>query len=317
MAISSASQPVFDPTNFKKGQPIDNPFLPWIPGTTFLYDTYLPGKVLEQIDTVRVTHHTKQIDGVTCTAVSDNVTDPQTGQFIEKTTDYYAQDKSGNVWYFGEKSAEYDNGKLVTTEGSWLAGVKGAHPGIIQEANPHIGDSYDEEFAPDVARDHGEVIGLNGAATVPAGHFDHLLVTRETSVLEPGAPETKYYAAEVGEVFGKEQLTGETDRLVFISSTTAIKLMATNNIKHIRDFDIGTDKFGLSPALFPEIGGNLSNGEFLVGKQAHDRNDHLIYNADNGRLFYDVDGKGGDAKELIAVLHKHLDLHASDFLVVS
>lgn len=119
MAIASASQPVFNPANFEKGQPIDNPYLPWRPGTTFLYDTYAKGNVLEQIDTVTVTDKTKVIDGVTCTAVSDIVTDPKTGQLIEKTTDYYAQDKSGNVWYFGEDSAEYENGKLVTREGSW------------------------------------------------------------------------------------------------------------------------------------------------------------------------------------------------------
>src|SRR4030095_13959260 len=84
MAIASASQPVFNPANFKKGQPIDNPYLPWRPGTTFLYDTYAKGNVLEQIDTVTVTDKTKVIDGVTCTAVSDIVTDPKTGQLIEK-----------------------------------------------------------------------------------------------------------------------------------------------------------------------------------------------------------------------------------------
>src|SRR5262245_22627269 len=220
MAIASASQPAFNPANFEKGQPIDNPYLPWKPGTTFLYDTYV-GNALEQIDTVTVTEKTKEIDGVTCTVVSDDVTDPKTGQFIEKTSDYYAQDKSGNVWYFGEDSAEYENGKLVTREGSWKAGVKGALPGIIQEAHPKIGDSYDEENAPNVAHDHGEVISLTGSASVPFGSFHHnLLVVHETSTLEPGAAENKYYRAGVGEVCGVDLQTGEQDRLVSVTTDT-------------------------------------------------------------------------------------------------
>src|SRR5690348_3153602 len=221
MTTANPSQPAFNRANFEKGEPIDNPNLPWKPGTTFLYHTFTKGNVLEQIDTVTVTHDTKRIDGVICTAVSDNVTDPKTGQILEKTTDYYAQDKSGNVWYFGEASAEFKNGKLVTTQGSWQAGVKGAQPGIIQEAHPKVGDSYDEENAPNVAHDHGQVISLTGSASVPFGTFHHnLLVVHETSVLEPGAAENKYYKAGVGEVFGVDLVTGEQDRLVSINRDT-------------------------------------------------------------------------------------------------
>jgi hypothetical protein len=217
MSISNSAQPAFDPANFEPGQPIDNPYLPWKPGTTFVYHTYLPGNVLEQIDTVTVTDKTKRIDGVTCTIVSDNVTDPQTGALIEKTFDYYAQDKSGNVWYFGESSTEFDKG--ASKAGSWMAGVKGALPGIIQEANPQVGDSYDEENAPNVAHDHGQVISLTGSASVPFGTFKHdLLVVHETSVLEPGAAEDKYYLAGVGEVFGKDLVSGEEDRLVSVTT---------------------------------------------------------------------------------------------------
>ena len=220
MSISTAAQPAFDPANFVKGQPIDNPYLPWKPGTTFVYHTYLPGNVLEQIDTVTVTATTKKIDGVICTAVSDNVTDPKTGAFIEKTTDYYAQDKSGNVWYFGEASAEFVNGK-VDKSGSWMAGQKGALPGIIQEAHPQVGDSYDEENAPNVAHDHGVVTSLTGSASVPFGTFKHdLLVVHETSSVEPGAAEDKYYLAGVGEVFGKDLVSGEQDRLVSVTTDT-------------------------------------------------------------------------------------------------
>ena len=83
------------------------------------------------------------------------------------------------------------------------------------------------------------------------------------------------------------------------------------------DFEIGVDKIALSQAIFAAIGPTLSKGEFYIGKNAHDHNDHLIYNAKNGKLFYDDDGKGGDHKVLFAVLDKHLDLHASDFMMTA
>ena len=257
MSIANASQSVFNPANFEKGQPIDNRYLPWKPGTTFLYDTYAAGNVLEQIDTVTVTEKTKRIDGVTCTAVSDVVTDPKTGAFIEKTKDYYAQDKTGNVWYFGESSAEYDHGKVVSRAGSWKAGAKGALPGIIQEAHPHVGDSYDEENAPNVAHDHGQVISLTGSASVPFGTFkNNLLVTHETSVLEPGAAENKYYLAGVGEVFGVDLVTGEQDRLVSVTTNT------------------GTAKLVQAMASFGANSPPLTNS--LVNAAANDSSSHQM-----------------------------------------
>ena len=214
--------PVFNPANFAPGQPIDNNELPYLPGTTLVYDTFTAGNVLEQIITVTVTEKPLKIDGVNCTVVSDIVTDAQTGQLIEKTQDYFAQDKSGNVWYFGEAAQQYENGKLVGKEGSWKAGVHGAQPGIVMETSPQVGDSYDQENAPGVAQDHAEVTKLTGSASVPFGTFHHtLLVTLETSVLEPGAAETKYYAAGVGEVFGRDLVTGEQDRLVSVTTAAA------------------------------------------------------------------------------------------------
>ena len=136
MPTSNANQPVFNPADFVQGQPIDNKFLPYALDTTFVYDTFTSDNKLEQIDTVTVTETTKKIDGVTCTVVSDVVKDTQSGQVLEKTQDYFAQDKSGNVWYFGEAARQYDNGKLVGKEGSWQAGVHGALPGIRHGSAP-------------------------------------------------------------------------------------------------------------------------------------------------------------------------------------
>jgi Ca2+-binding RTX toxin-like protein len=189
---------------------IDNAYFPLAPGTTYITET--PDGSL--VDTFAVTRQTRVIDGVTCVVVSDIAR--QDGEIIEKTSDFFAQDKNGNVWYFGEQTAEYEDGKVVSTEGSWLAGVDNAAPGIIMEAAPKVGDSYDQENAPGVAEDHAAVIGLNRSVNVPYGAFDHALVTHETSGLEPSASENKVYVKGIGFVQAVDLVTGEVEQLVKI-----------------------------------------------------------------------------------------------------
>jgi hypothetical protein len=219
MEVQMSTETTVNGADFVSGQPIDNPFLPWKPGTTFTY-TNADNTV---IDTETVLSKTTKIAGVDTTVVLDEVKDANTGQVLEHTLDHYAQDTKGNVWYFGEESKEFENGKLVSKD-SWKAGIQGAEPGIIMEAHLQVGDSYDQENAPGVgnsphiAQDHAEVTSLDGSATVPAGHFTNLLVTLETSPLEPGAAENKYYSAGIGEVFGNDLVTGEQERLVSVST---------------------------------------------------------------------------------------------------
>jgi hypothetical protein len=124
------------------------------------------------------------------------------GKLTEKTFDYYAQDKKGNVWYFGEDTKEYENGKVVSTQGSWEAGKAGAKPGIIMQAHPKVGQSHRQEYSKGSAEDTAKVLALNGSVKVPYGSFDHSLVTKEWSPLEPGVTEHKYYAAGVGDLRG-------------------------------------------------------------------------------------------------------------------
>ena len=211
---------------------IDNPLSPYIPGTVYVY-TNKDGSF---VDTVTVTHDTKIIDGVRCVAVQD--IGVQDGHVEESTIDYFAQDKNGNVWYFGEDTKEFDaNGNVISTEGSFLAGKNGAQPGIIMEAHPQIGDSYDQENAPGVAQDHAVVVSLTGSANVEFGHFSKdLLVTLETTPLEPGAAENKYYAVGIGEVFAQDLVTGDQERLVSVTpppatqtSTAAPAVSATHH----------------------------------------------------------------------------------------
>jgi hypothetical protein len=135
--------PIIDPLNFPTSTKITNQYFPLKPGTTYIYEGTTE-KGNEHIE-VKVTNETKVILGVTCVVVRDTVT--VDGELVEDTIDWYAQDQFGNVWYFGENSLSYEDGLIVSLEGSWMAGVDGAKPGIIMGASPQVGDLYRQEFA--------------------------------------------------------------------------------------------------------------------------------------------------------------------------
>ena len=180
-----------DPANFVSV--IDNPYFSLPPRTTYVYQS--PDGAT--INTVEVTDRTREIMGVTCTIVVDTVF--VDGRVLEKTFDYFAQDSTGTVWYFGEATKEFDEeGGHVSREGSWLAGVDGALPGIIMEAQPQVGDFYQEEIAPGIAEDSALVASLTASTSVPYGSFSQLLMTDETTPLEPGFVEHKFYGAGIG-----------------------------------------------------------------------------------------------------------------------
>ena len=186
--------PAIDPSNFVAN--VDNPRWPLEPGTAFHYKG-TRGKV-PQVDNEVVTHRTEQILGVSCTVVRDTVS--ERGHPVERTLDFYAQDKQGNVWYLGEDSFELKHGRFVRASDSWRSGVDGAKPGIIMPARPRSGDSYRQEYYPrGEALDEAHVLGYRGPVTVPYGSFKRALVTSEFSPLEPQTEE-KYYVAGVGEI---------------------------------------------------------------------------------------------------------------------
>jgi hypothetical protein len=187
--------PKFDPCNFAN-ETIDNPYFTLTPGATFTYQTKTEDGT--EKDVVMVTDKTKEILGIRTTVVWDRVWLDQ--ELTEETFDWYAQDRQGNVWYMGEDSKEYENGKAVSTEGSWEAGVNGAKPGIIMKAAPQVGDAYRQEYYPGHAEDAAKVISLNETAKVPFGTFTNCLQTRDVSLLEPNQDENKYYCKEVGGV---------------------------------------------------------------------------------------------------------------------
>jgi hypothetical protein len=191
---SSSSQehkaytPHINPSEFTTT--IDNEYFPMKPGTTFLYE----GK--GEREEMSVTHQTKKAMGVECVVVDDRAWEG--GQLIEKTYDWFAQDKEGSVWYFGEDTKEYEDGKITSTEGSWEAGVDGAKPGIVMPADPKVGESYRQEYYPGEAMDMARVLSLKASVTVPYGSFDEALETKEWTPLQPGFFEKKYYVRGVG-----------------------------------------------------------------------------------------------------------------------
>jgi hypothetical protein len=208
-AAGTPYAPEIDPANFVSR--IDNRYWPLQPGTTFVYEGTSDGE--SEHNEVAVTTETKTILGVQCVVVRDTVT--VEGELTEETLDWYAQDKDGNVWYFGEDSKSYENGKVASTEGSWEAGVDGAQPGIIMPAEPKVGDEYRQEYYAGEAEDMAAVLQLGGSVTVPYGTFDNVLVTKEWSPLEPDVVEHKTYAPGVGLVLS-ESVQGEQERLELV-----------------------------------------------------------------------------------------------------
>lgn len=176
-----------DPANFVAT--IDNPFFPLAPGTKWTYGG-------DEKVVVTVTTDTKMILGVPVTVVRDQVF--VGGELEEDTFDWFAQDVAGNVWYFGEKTAEYTNGNVSSRAGSWTGGVDGAQPGIVMLAQPRAGDAYRQEYLAGEAEDLAKVTALSGKVTVPAGSYSDVLVTEEWTPLEPGVRERKTYARGIG-----------------------------------------------------------------------------------------------------------------------
>ena len=174
---------------------IDNPFFPLVPNTTYVYVGTKDGSATR--NEFQVTRRTKLILGVTCREVRDRLY--VEGVLAEDTLDWFAQDTAGNVWYFGEDTKELDaNGNVISTEGSWQAGVNGAQPGVVMEADPRVGDTYQQEFSAGVAEDKATVLALNKTVNIPFGSFKDCLETEEFTPLEPGAIEHKFYARGVG-----------------------------------------------------------------------------------------------------------------------
>jgi len=208
-AVTTADfiRPDFDPHDFVRV--VDNRFFPLRPGTRLVYKGVADGEA--ETNVTLVTYHRKEILGISAVVVLDRVF--VDGELKEKTFDWYAQDEDGNVWYLGEDTKEYEDGRVVSTAGSWEAGVHGAKAGIIMLAHPKVGDQYRQEFLAGEAEDVSRVVAQGVDVTVPYGSFHHCLKTVEFTRLEPGIKEAKWFCPPVGFVKAKS-IQGETGHLV-------------------------------------------------------------------------------------------------------
>jgi len=185
-------EPVLNPRDFVRV--IDNPYYPLPVGRTLIYRGVRDGQT--QTDRVHVTSGTKVLEGITATAVSDVAR--HNGKLLEKTTDWFAQDKQGNVWYLGEDTAAYLPNGQIDRSGSWQAGVRDGEPGIIMLAHPQIPDAYRQEFLRGQAEDTAWIVNKGGSVRVPFGVVHHILTSLEFTRLEPGVIDQKIYGPGIG-----------------------------------------------------------------------------------------------------------------------
>jgi len=207
--------PVIVPADFSTR--ITNPYFPLKPGTAYVFDGLRDGA--PQHTEMTVTNETKKIMGVSTVVVRDVVT--SNGALVEKTTDWYAQKRNGDVWYFGEATAEYENGKLANTRGSWEAGVDNAQPGIIMLASPRPGAGYRQEYRPGEALDTATVETVGAKVTVAAGGFAKVVVTNDTNPLAPDRIDKKWYGPDVGLVKVVRDRTGHHEEAELVKIVKA------------------------------------------------------------------------------------------------
>jgi hypothetical protein len=208
----SSYEPVLDPANFVGT--IDNPYYPLPVGRTLVYEGFRDGQT--QTDTIKVLDETRVVEGITARVVSDVAT--HDGTLLEKTFDWFAQDKQGNVWYLGEDTTAYGRNGKTDTSGSWEAGVNDAEPGLIMEANPQIPDGYRQEYLAGEAEDTAWISGQGGSVKVPYGTVRNVLTTLEATQVEPGIYDQKIYAPGLGIVV-EQSLTGPMEYAKLVSVT--------------------------------------------------------------------------------------------------
>lgn len=203
--------PVISPANFVTE--ITNPFLSLPVGTTRVFEGVNEDGKRSRTE-LEVTRETKIIMGVTTTVLRDRAY--LEDKLVEDTLDWLAQEKDGTVWYFGEDSKEISNDKVVSTEGSWEAGVKGAKPGVLMLGKPETGKAYRQEYLKGEAEGLAEVLSVNASVTIAQGTYSGCVQIKEWAPDEPEIVEHKFYCPGVGGLALTEAVAGESGRSEFV-----------------------------------------------------------------------------------------------------
>jgi hypothetical protein len=203
-------EPVLNPANFVRK--VTNPYFPLPVGRTLIYKGIKDGTT--QVDRVHVLARTRVLEGIRAVAVSDVAS--HNGRLLEKTTDWYAQDKHGNVWYLGERTAAYGPGGRIDRSGSWLAGVHDGEPGIVMKAHPHVPQAYRSEFLRGQAEDTAWIVSRGGSFRLPFKVAHHVLTSLEFTRLEPNVIDKKIYAPGLG-IIVERALGGPKETAVLVS----------------------------------------------------------------------------------------------------
>jgi hypothetical protein len=190
---------------------ITNPYLPLQPGNRWIYEGRTEDGFERKV--VEVTDETRAVMGVTCVVVKDTVT--LDGQPYEDTVDWFAQDRTGTVWNFGEATRKRAADGSFSPAGSWEAGVNGAQPGVVMPADPRPGGPYRQEYLPGEAEDMARVLTVDESLRVSYGSYVQVVVTRDWSPLDPGVAEHKHYAPGVG-LIREEAVQGDSYRVDLI-----------------------------------------------------------------------------------------------------
>lgn len=207
--------PVIDPANYVDA--VDNPYCTLTPGKVWIYEGVDEDGTKERVE-IEVTHDKKEVLGVATTVVRERAWED--GEFVEDTFDWFAQDKEGNVWYFGEDSKEIEEGKVISMKGSWEAGVNGAKAGIVMKGSPQVGDAYRQEFLKGEAEDMGQVLSVSESVRIGLASYENCLQTKDWTPLEPDILEHKFYSKEAGNVILEKKIAGESGQIELVEIKT-------------------------------------------------------------------------------------------------
>ncbi len=214
VAVAHGATPPLPPASQFSAR-VDNPWFPLLAGSTYRYRGVKDGQPTREVLTV--THRVQAIGGVPCAVIEDRLY--LSGHLEERTTEWYSQDSHGNVWYFGEDTAELaKDGHVTSTDGTWRAGVDGARPGIYMFARPRVGQSGQQEFYKGQAQDRFKVLSVRASVTVPYVRSRRALLTQEWTPLEPGVLDHKLYVRGIGTVL-EQTVKGGNERAALVSFT--------------------------------------------------------------------------------------------------